>query len=205
MTQPGRRSFVIPCGVGQPRSALWALCLFVGLAGAACDSKQTTGCPDVAWTDCSKMPPVCGCDYFGCIRPQFKIDSGEYAVDAVTDVSDGCGLGVSVDSLSRPRRLVYDSLMGTLSISRQDPSQILLTGIKSCDSSDLSYGPQHETDGSCVFQSQRTGRLLPTVDNAATLTVSETRSNFTRVLGMTCNHTMSCTLRYTLSLRWVAP
>ncbi len=175
------------------RSFLWGC-----LVSASC-GVQPEPCIPTCDHSCDGQPlrsdGVCPC---GTVL--YRIQNGIYSTESAQLDSDGCLLGYTSQDLIVPRKVTNDTTTGTVTIASEDGSRVLGVGPIRCNNWNLVYGPSVVTDGICQWTVQRVSQGYLSGDNRVQLSVSETRSNFTSVAGMSCPRTASCTIAYRLVL-----
>lgn len=175
------------------RSFLWGC-----LVSASC-GVQPEPCIPTCDHSCDGQPlrsdGVCPC---GTVL--YRIQSGVYNTESAQLDSDGCQLGATSQDLLVPRKVTNDTTNGTVTIASEDGSRVLGVGPILCNSAVFSYGPTAVSDGVCTWTVERRSQGYLSGDNRVQLSVSETRSNFASVAGMSCPRTTSCTIAYRLVL-----
>jgi len=130
----------------------------------------------------------------------FRVQNGLYDTKSVSNIQDGCNLGLNSTNLSSQRNVVNDLTAGTITLTSQDGSTILGTGPVKCNAGTLTYGPTTLETGPCRYESTRSSNFVLSADNTFTLQYTETRSKFTSVPGMSCTIVAPCNIAFTLNM-----
>ena len=130
----------------------------------------------------------------------FRVQNGLYNTTSVSNIQDGCNLGLTMTNLGTQRNVVNDLTAGTITLTSQDGSTILGTGPVKCNAGTLTYGPVMLETGPCRYESTRSSNFVLSADNTFTLQYTETRSKFTSVPGMSCTTVAPCNIAFSLSM-----
>lgn len=130
----------------------------------------------------------------------FRVQNGLYNTTSVSNIQDGCNLGLNMTNLGTQRNVVNDLTAGTITLTSQDGSTILGTGPVKCNAGTLTYGPVMLETGPCRYESTRSSNFVLSADNTFTLQYTETRSKFTSVPGMSCTTVAPCNIAFTLNM-----
>lgn len=130
---------------------------------------------------------------------EFTLASGAYMTTGVSNITDGCGLGLTPAVLMSDRMVTLDG-SGRVSLAQADNGQPLGEGTVRCNSGSLNLSGALQA-GECQFASTRTSTVTVTANHQLTVQYTEMRSGFTSVAGMTCRQTTPCSVQYTLTLQ----